>query len=179
MWEQATRLEGPPLTISSHEHIQHLTEALPDIYWYFAARPWSIVQFERHHLLTCDTPVFLIEATDAPAGMGSGLLAAWAICLPLSRTTALLMTDPAPIADLTNREHVASGVIDRRLPPSSKLARALQGYTIGNARQFIYHHPSDAELVPHDLPEPQLSEILAPDEDFVAWGEAMRKDASG
>jgi hypothetical protein len=174
LWEQATRQEGPPLTISSAQHVKSIVETLPEVYWYFAARPWSLLRFERQRLLACDTPVCLIPSDDAPAWAGVGLLNAWALALPLSRTTALLMTDPGPIADRTTREHVATGALDLTPPPSVKWARVLRGATLGNARQFIYHHPDDTQLVPSKLPEPALSEIVAPSNDFVAMGEALR-----
>lgn len=174
LWEQATQHEGPPLTISSGEHVNQIVEMLPEVYWYFASRPWSLIRFERQRMLACDTPVFLIAREDAPEWMGAGLLSAWALGLPLSRTTALLMTDPGPIAEHTTREHVASGALDQTFPASVKLARALRGHTISNARRFVYHHPDDAALVPALLPEPTSSEIIAPDSDFVAMGEAMR-----
>lgn len=177
LWEQATREEGPPLTISSSEHVKQIVDLLPELYWYFAARPWSIVRFQRQRLLACDTPVCLIAAGDAPEWMGVGLLTAWALALPLSRTTALLMTDPGQIAEHTTREHVATGALDMSIPASTQWARILRGHTIGNARQFIYHHPDDGALVPPDLPDPVRSEIVAPSSDFVAMGEAMRRQA--
>jgi hypothetical protein len=177
LWEQATREEGPPLVISSHEHVKQIVEMLPEVYWYFAARPWSIIRFERHRLLACDTPVCLIPRADEQPWMGVGLLTAWGLALPLSRTTALLMTDPGPVAEHTTREHVATGALDAVLDPSTMWARVLRGTTISNARQFIYHHPDDASLVPEQLPEPTTTEIITPSNDFVAMGEAMRANA--
>lgn len=174
LWEQATREEGPPLTVSSADHVRQIVELLPKVYWYFAARPWSLIRFDRQRLLACDTPVCLIPHADASEWMGVGLLNAWALAMPLSRTTALLMTDPGPIAEHTTREHVATGALDMTAPPSVKWARVLRDTTIGNARQFIYHHPDDGHLVPRKLPEPTLSEIIVPTNDFVAIGEALR-----
>ena len=88
------------------------------------------------------------------------------------------MTDPAPIAELTNREHVATGAHRPQTAAIVKAgARILRGHTIGNARQFIYHHPGDSALVPPDLPDPVRSEIVSPTNDFVAMGEAMRDQA--
>ena len=175
LWEQATRPEGPPLTVSPAEHIEQIVDLLPKVYWYFAARPWSLIRFSRQRLLTCDTPVLLVPHADHPDWAGVGLLTAWALALPLSPDTALLMTDPAPVAEHVTREYVGAGTLDRVEPANTKWARALRALAVGNARRFIYHHPNDSSLVPEDLPEPASTEIVAPTNDFVAMGQAMRE----
>lgn len=38
LWEQATRIEGPPLTVSPGEDVKQIVDLLPDVYWHFAAR---------------------------------------------------------------------------------------------------------------------------------------------
>ena len=174
LWEQATRVEGPPLTIAPEEHAGLIVDLLPDVYWYFAARPWSLIRFERQRLLTCDTPVLLVPRSDKPAWEGVGLLTAWALAIPLSRNIALLMTDPSRLAEHVTREFVASGAVDDVESPSAVWARSLRALTIRNARRFIYHHPDDSHLVPEDLHEPASMEIVPPAADFVRMGEAMR-----
>ena len=149
-------------------------DLLPDVYWYFAARPWSLIRFERQRLLTCDTPVLLVPRSDKPAWEGVGLLTAWALAIPLSRDTALVMTDPSRLAEHVTREFVASGALDRVEAPSAVWARSLRALTVRNARRFIYHHPDDVHLVPEDLHEPASMEIIPPTGDFVRMGEAMR-----
>ena len=66
------------------------------------------------------------------------------------------------------------GKLDREEPANTKWARALRALSVRNARRFIYYHPHDTDLVPEDLPEPASTEIVAPTNDFVAMGEAMR-----
>ncbi len=174
LWEQATRVEGPPLTVDPGQHIELIVDSLPDVYWYFAARPWSLIRFERQKLLTCDTPVVLVPRANKSAWEGVGLLTAWALAIPLSRDTALLMTDPSRLAEHVTRDFVASGALDDIETPSAAWARALRALTVRNARRFIYHHPDDARLVPTDLHEPAAMEIVPLRGDLVRMGEAMR-----
>lgn len=117
--------------------------------------------------------MLLLPRADHPDWEGVGLLTAGALALPLSSDTALLMTDPAPIAEHVTREYVASGALDRIEPPNTRWARALRRLAVGNARRFIYH-PGDGGLIPAELPEPASMEIIAPTADFVAMGEAMQ-----
>lgn len=174
LWEQATRLEGPPIRVSSMQHIEQIVDLLPKLHPYFAARPWSLIRFTRQRLLTCDTPVLLVPHADHSAWEGVGLLTAWALVLPLSPDTALLMTDPTPLMQRITPEYVASGALDRIEPANAKWARVLRALVIGNSRRFIYHHISDGHLIPADLPAPRSREIVPPTNDFAAMGDAMR-----
>lgn len=175
LWGQATRKEGPPLVVSAEAHIKYLLETLPEIIWYFAARPWLLIRFQRHRLLTCDTPLSLVPGADTEPWHGVGLLTAWGIALPLSPEVGLLMTDPGPIAEHTTREYVAEGHLDREDPPSTVMARMFNEGTVRNARRFLYHHPLDAHAVPESLPDPVELEMEPLRQDFVAMGEALRR----
>lgn len=50
----------------------------------------------------------------------------------------------------------------------------LRALVVDNTRRFICHYLNDSSLVPGDLPEPASMETIAPTNDFVAMGEAMR-----
>lgn len=84
------------------------------------------------------------------------------------------MTDPSPVAEHVTRDFVASAALDREEPASTRWASALRALTVRNARRFVYHHPADAGLVPDELTEAATMEIVAPTNDFVAMGEAIR-----
>jgi hypothetical protein len=47
-WEEATRDEGPPLVIRAEQRIEHIVDSLPELIWYFAARPGRLIGFELY-----------------------------------------------------------------------------------------------------------------------------------
>ena len=154
LWDLATRVEGPPLTVRPHEHANELVQLLPKLLKYFLGRPWALVTFTRRHLITSDAPVALVPRRGALEWEGVGLMTAGAILFPLSRTQGLVLADPIPISNVVTVDQVATGIADLRLPPSASHAKAFNSGAIMNARRSLFHHPDDATLVPDDLPEP-------------------------
>ncbi|OIQ94668.1 hypothetical protein GALL_233260 [mine drainage metagenome] len=172
LWAQATSREGPPIELTALGHARQIGETLPEIYPYFYRRHWSVVRFARKSLLTCDTPVSLVPDWHSPEE-GVGLLTAWAIAVPLSRRVALLLK--APASDL--EFETEPGDADVELPASTELARMFNQMTVSNARRWIFLHPDDEAVVDaFALHEPRHIEMIAPDNDFIEWGERLRAD---
>lgn len=159
IWNETTQPGGPPIKLAPVGHIRQMLELTPELISYFAARPWQIYQFSRRSLLTCDAPVSLIPNQHAHGDEGTGLMNAWAITVPLSRRTGLLLGDPEAFFGKISGAEVSTGRFDHRGEPSTAVARMFNDATIGNARQWIYHHPDDKAIVPEKLPEPRAMEI--------------------
>ncbi|WP_052207107.1 DUF4238 domain-containing protein [Sinomonas humi] len=183
IWEEATRAGGPTIDISPAAHIQHLLDLLPKFVPYFAGRPWALFRFQRRSLLTCDTPISLLprairEGTDpALPPLGIGLATAWGISVPLTRSIGLMLANPEPMFGEVTAGDVATGRFDITQPPSSRAARTFNWATLNNAREWIFHHPDDAALVPQDLPEPTSEEIDVSDVPKEFTGEPLHKTA--
>lgn len=166
--QQASRPDGISMKTSPAEHILHMLELVPDLARYFVGRPWTLVRFSRKKLLTCDTPVSLIRdpALDG-VFTGVGLMNAWGISIPLTREVGLHLGNPqALLMKLDDRrtsaefmDEIVSGGHDHERPGSAKLAQQFNNRTIANARNWLFHHPEDADLVPEDLPDPRDREV--------------------
>lgn len=131
---------------------------------YFFGRRWQLVRFSRKRLLTSDTPVGLLPYPDGPPDAGLGVGSAWIILYPMSPTVGLMMVAP----DYGDRaEDVAHGRTDAILGGSTYLAKIFNETAIDNAREFLFHHPDDGNLVPEQLPllrPPQLEWSPGPPE---------------
>ncbi|MDQ2661854.1 MAG: DUF4238 domain-containing protein [Actinomycetota bacterium] len=161
IWEQATQPGEPPLKMSAMAHIQQIGQTVLALIPYIAGRPWTLVQFDRRSLLTCDTPVALVphpegEAEDdeytQPSGVG--FMTAWGITYPLTRKLGLLMSDPMILPDDITVEDVARGNLDRAQPGTTELERFFNLYTTMNASAALFHHPADGGFVADTLPAP-------------------------
>lgn len=168
IWEEATQPGGPPIKLSNRRQIEHMVNAAQKVTPYIVRRPWSIVQFKRRALLTCDAPVTLVPHEDDELWMGAGFQTAWGITFPLSRRCGLLMSDPIPMISDFNEgqiDHIRQGIIkgkaDRIQAGSAVLERFFNHNTIYNAREYIYFHPDDEAFVPDKLPEPELTSMKA------------------
>ncbi|CPR13156.1 hypothetical protein BN971_04463 [Mycobacterium bohemicum DSM 44277] len=132
-------------------HIQSMLDIEQHAPCYFGRR-WWLVQFGRKRLLTSDSPVGLLPHPDAPADAALGVGTAWVILFPMSPTVGLMMVAP-------DREDepidIARGRADGILDGSTYLAKLFNETAIDNARESIFHHPDDGNLVPADLPSPR------------------------
>lgn len=173
LWADVTSPSGPPITVRPHVHIEQILRALPEIYPFFAGRPWLLVRFDRKKLVTCDTPIALIRDVRANPGP-VGLINAWGISLAISRTAAIVMVDPLAHVNDVNIADVANGTFDMSYPASTQLARMINDSIMRNARSWIFHHPDDGSIVGSNLQPPRTVEIAIPDDDYVAMGESMR-----
>lgn len=159
IWNEATQPGGPPIKLAPVGHIRQMLELTPELVKYFVSRPWQIYHFSRRSLLTCDAPVSLIPNPQLDGDEGTGLLNAWAIVVPLSRRTGLLLGNPEAFFGKISGAEVATGRFDHRGEPSTAVAQMFNDATIENARQWVYHHPDDKAVVPEKLPEPRTVEI--------------------
>ena len=51
-------------------HIEQIVRFLPQVFPYFAGRPWVLIEFERKSLLTCDTPLRLVQGCEVDGTAG-------------------------------------------------------------------------------------------------------------
>lgn len=165
IWEQATQPDGPPIQLAPVGHINQLLDLTPRLVRYFAFRPWLLFRFSSRSLLTCDVPVSLVphlsqQEDDAfRPDEGSGLITAWGITFPLTRKIGLLLASPDELIGHVTANEVATGRFDLAPAPSTTVANVFNASTIGNSRQWIFHHPDDKHLVPDKLPEPRFREV--------------------
>jgi hypothetical protein len=123
---------------------------------YYFGKTWWLVQFRRKRLLTCDSPVGLLPHPDAPADAGLGIGTAWMMLFPMSPTVGLAMVTP----DADDQPiRVAHGLTDIIVDGSTYLAKLFNMTVIDNARDSIFHHPDDGDLVPAPLPEPGITQL--------------------
>lgn len=173
LWAMASRPGGFKMKAPPAMHINQMLELVPDLLPLIHGRSWRLMTFRRKRLLTTDTPVVLSRDPDDPA-RGIGLLNAGAIMLPLSRTTALVMVHPFEFNGDASLEDVTAGRTDIRLPGNAKLANTLNWEAAFNARDWIYFHPDDRDLLPDPLPAARDKEVAHDNVDFVKMGEKMR-----
>ncbi|WP_104044047.1 DUF4238 domain-containing protein [Arthrobacter sp. ZGTC412] len=166
--QQAVEPDGIIMKTTPAGHIRHILELVPELVRYFVGRPWVLIRFNRKKLFTCDTPVALVrdpEQEDVCAGVG--LMTAWGISIPLTREVGLLLSNPmALVEEAADRktprellEDVISGRYDHEQAGSTKMAQLFNSHTIANARNWLFHHPDDADLVPDELPGPRNREV--------------------
>ena len=154
-------------------HINQMLGLVPELLPLIHGRSWRLVTFRHKRLLTSDTPVVLSRDPDDPA-RGVGLLNAGAIMMPLSRTTVLMMVRPFEFNGDASFDEVSAGRTDIRLPGNARLANTLNWEAAFNARDWIYFHPDDGDLLPNPLPAARDNEVAHDEADFVEIGEKMR-----
>lgn len=168
IWADATQPDGPPITFSNLEHIQHMLDMAKELTPYFARRLWSLVQFERRSLVTSDAPVSLIRDPKDEGWGGVGYMTAWGIAFPLTRELGLLMNSPtwmlegqkpddSGVQDI--RAAVLRGEADGIQAGTTAMEKLFNEHSAHSAREYIYCHPEDAKYVPDDLPEPNLINV--------------------
>lgn len=165
IWDEATQPGGPPIRLAPVVHINQMLQLTPKLVRYFTFRPWMLYRFSARSLVTCDTPLSLIPHPSRQADYsesipeGVGLMTAWGITFPLTRKIGLLLGNPEEFFGHVDAEDVATGRFDSSPAPSTAVSKLFNAATIDNARQWIFHHPNDAYLVPQDLPHPRDKEI--------------------
>lgn len=166
IWDEATQPGGPPISLSAAGHVEQLADSLPTVYPYFAGRPWVLIRFGRRSLMTCDTPIALIPDEDTSPFSGVGVGSALAMTFPLSRKMGLVLSSPEPWFERVHIDEVSAGALDGQAEPSTRYAAMFNYATVQNSREWIFHHPDDADLVPADLHEPVRDEVAATVPDF-------------
>jgi hypothetical protein len=136
-------------------HIQTMLDIEQYAPHYFGRR-WVLVRFGRKRLLTCDAPVGLLSDPDAPADAALGIGTAWLILFPLSPDLGLMMIAPDEDDEPFD---VAHGRNDTVLEGSTYLAKIFNETTIDSAFESIFHHPGDANLLPVNLPSPEVARL--------------------
>lgn len=166
--QQAKHPDGITMETTSVGHIRHILELVPDLVRYFVGRPWYLVKFNRKKLLTCDTPVALVRDPELDGVFaGVGLMTAWGISVPLTREVGLLLGDLRALAEekagrktpAALMDEILNGKHDHEIAGSTKMAGLFNSHTISNARNWVFHHPNDADLLPDDLPTPRIREV--------------------
>lgn len=149
-WDDLTKSAGPTLKPDPAQHLGTIMRLLPGTAAMFNDSPWQIFRSTKHPFVTTDHPAFLVPEPDAPGWQGVGLANAAALGLPLSRTHALMI----------QLSGAASGAPDTGWSLSADNVRSLNYAIISEARQAIYHHPSDR---PSEwfggLPDPRDQEV--------------------
>lgn len=170
IWAEATPAGGLPISFSNIAHIQHMVNTAEKLTPYFAARPWSLVRFERRSLVTSDSPVSLICNPEDGAWEGVGFMKAWGITFPLTRKLGLLMNDPMVTIEGLGIEEsrvqeiraaVLRGEADGTQEGTTAIEKLFNEHLAYSAGEYVYHHPEDAKFVPGDLPEPNLINMRA------------------
>jgi hypothetical protein len=132
-------------------HIHSMLDIEQHAPCYFGRRWWFFL-FVCKRVLTADWPFVLVPLREAPAPAAWGVATAWVILFPMSPTVGLMMVAP-------DREDepidVARGRADGILDGSTYLAKLFNETAVDNARESIFHHPDDGNLVPADLPSPR------------------------
>lgn len=141
-------------------HMRQLLSTFPTVTSYLSVRPWRLVRFTRKTLLTCDTPIALVAPPGTPSFMGIGIGNAYRVLFPISRQCGLVMLTPDEKSGSTH-EDLTAGRADREITPTSRQATQFNNYSIINARESIFFHPDDGDLIPGTLPEPRTQEMEA------------------
>lgn len=145
---RAVEPAAPGIHDADSVHDQHLKAMfagyLPTVENFYN-RGWSILRFSRKALLTSDAPVTLLPVEDADERTPLGVTSNGGVLVPLDRRVALVMGE--------------LGERDRQLRGTTQVARAVNQYSVSNARRWVFHHPEDAPLEGLILPEPEEPQI--------------------
>lgn len=154
-WQELTQPGGPKIQADSRQHIQQIAELLPGTTRMFTDMQWSIDRFTRKSLLTCDHPVALLPDPEAERWDGIGLATAAGFAIPLSRHVALVISRPTTTS-------LGTAMPDMQIPGSTKLADSINQSVLTSARQRIYLHPDDGELLErYQMPDERSREFGA------------------
>jgi hypothetical protein len=148
-----TNFDGSAMTaVDMHAHqIATLAEEwMPHL----MDRPWDLVRFAEHSLITSDSPVSSIRPFDydAKSWAGSPFAVAEEIIYPVTRKIGLLMNDKNLLSGVDRQLLVRLGAFDRDIPGSDSLEKRFNSATAATATTFLYHHPQDVTFVPSEVP---------------------------
>ncbi|MEN0014933.1 MAG: DUF4238 domain-containing protein, partial [Solirubrobacteraceae bacterium] len=127
-----------------------MVSQLPEMYPYFAGRPWVLVEFPNPTVITSDEPIALWRrrptAEESQWDSGAvGFATADLITLPLSPTAGLLMLSPA----------VATFDEDRRIRGDAERLRTFNRLTVKGPWTQLYRHAGGAAF-PERPPMPAV-----------------------
>lgn len=176
VWEDAIQEGGPPIKMTSLAHVRQILDFAEHAFPYFVGRIWVLVEFERRRLYTSDAPISLIaNPREIDEFGGVGLATAWGITFPISRRAAIMMLDPVPHVEAGLKfETAADGRMDWREKGSTSYEHILNDATLSWSREWLYHHPDDAAVLPDDLPEPRTHEFDTSGGNFAKAAQAAR-----
>lgn len=153
IWEMASRPEGPPITVSAFDHIEHIVISIQQILPYISGRPWSLVRFDKRSLVTSDSPVGLVPPQDRESWAGVGFANAWGITYPLTRKMGLILSDPMVFDGKVEVEEVHKGRFDSVQSGTTYFEKFFNMYTVECASEWLFHHPDDGRFLPAELPD--------------------------
>ena len=166
LWQQATRPEGPPITLAPIAHIAQIIESANKLLPYIVGRPWTLVRFNRRPLVASDSPVGLIPEQGIDLWEGVGFMTAQLITFPLTRKLGLIMGDAMLFAQPDFPVHrLRAGGADETEAGTTSMARLINDSTVHSAGEYVYHHPDDEHALPSPLPGPTLSNLSIPGHD--------------
>lgn len=145
--------------VSNLTFVKHIVTTAQQLMPYVSGRPWTVHRFDQRSLIVSDSPVGLVphpDDKDVDPWGGVGFMGAWGITFPLTRKVGILMSDPMVFAEIVPVERVRAGHFDQRANGTTAVEKLFNEMTVRGAREWIYHHPDDAEFVPRDLPAPDL-----------------------
>lgn len=150
--------EGFIIPQTARDHIEMMGETTGEIAAFFACRPWTLVRFNDHSLITCDAPVSLVAHQQDGPWVGVGVQNARLILYPVNRKTALIMRNPFdgrhPTDDLEALiERTREGAFDDESAGTKQEGKTVNECTAANAVSNLYHHPDDARFVPEKFRE--------------------------
>lgn len=73
LWQQATRPEGPPITLAPIAHIAQIIESANKLLPYIVGRPWTLVRFNRERWSPLIPPWGSYPSEGSIRGRGSDL----------------------------------------------------------------------------------------------------------
>lgn len=163
LWERAVSPEGPPVTMNTASQLSMMLDTADMVLPFITGRQWSIVTFARRRLVTSDAPVALLPDPNASDGRGTGWATSSGFTFPLTRNVGLrgsnivdlLDTAPDDTRDAL-RDRVAAGMYDFREAGTVHLEKIFNINTTFAGREYVYHHPDDADYLPEPLPQPTL-----------------------
>ena len=138
-----------PALVSSAAHIQQISTLVPALVGHLLDRPWELVRFDRPSLITSDEPLTPIPDPRERQNVGLGLENSWALLFPLTRELALVMfRTPIPLQLTPVDQQIVDGYFDHSREGDPASLRAFNVNTVMHAYRFVFHHPSDAHLMP-------------------------------
>lgn len=170
--EQWIDLFSDPISIDAHpnEHLLHVARTLPELIEPLLDRLWILTTFRRKSLATSDHPAIVVPNPElTQMGMGTGILNAAELYVPLTRRLSLAMylRDTLP-PELSSAPHLAQ-------PGCAKTALYGNYLAVMSARDAVFHHPEDSPIGGLDLPEPRTVEVMTDGDPWKFMPEADRQ----
>lgn len=135
--------------VSSHQHIDAISQSTFELVKYLTGRPWGLCEFEKGCLITSDEPLGLVPSPGLDPNLGVGLMTASALTFPLNRKLGLYMQSPDRLREegVTANE-VWEGSYDTQIVATPILEKLMNGMSYQSAFQRVFFHPDDSRYVP-------------------------------